>query len=73
MQTILAAITNLSYPTPPVVAKPKTEMQQILLTAKTGSNSTSLSGDPGGGSDNQNTNTNNNCNGRCKVSVKRNL
>jgi len=39
MQTILAAITNLSCPTPPVVAKPKTEMQQIfaLLTAKAGS------------------------------------
>ena len=74
MQTILAAITNLSNPTPSVVTKPKIEMQQILalLTAKASSENT------GGGGGcrcrcNNNNNPNNSHNNCRKVSTKSNL
>ena len=74
MQTILAAITNLSRPTPPVITKPKTEIQQILalLTARAGSEN---AGGGGGGNRNRNNRNNNNgnSNGRCKVSIILNL
>ena len=74
MQIILAAITNLSNPTPPVVTKPKTKMRQILalLIAKVCSKNGRSGG--GGGCDGlRNNNLNNNCNGCCKVSTKPNL
>ena len=78
MQTILNTITNLSNPAP-VVAKPKTEMQQILtlLTAQAGGSKNA--GPGGGGSNNRNNrnnnhNTNNNNhNGGRRVSVKPNI
>ena len=78
MKTILAAVTNLSCTTPPVVAKPKTEMQQILtlLTAQAGSEN---AGPGGGGGNNRrrnnngNNNNNNNRNGGHRVSVKPNI
>ena len=73
MQTFLAAITNLSHPTPLVVANSKTKMQQILalLTAKGG---LEITGTSGGGNQNNNNNNNNNNNHNCKqkISVKPN-
>ena len=60
MQIILNAITNLSRPVP-VVAKPMTEMQQILalLTAQAGGSKNS---GPGGGGRNSQRRINNNNN-----------
>ena len=70
MQTILAAITNVSCPAPPVIAKPKTEMQNILAPFNSksrfgkcwgwcgGGSGGSGSGDDDGGG-NQNNNNNN--------------
>mmetsp|Transcript_13242 Transcript_13242/g.14192 ORF Transcript_13242/g.14192 Transcript_13242/m.14192 type:complete len:84 (-) Transcript_13242:310-561(-) len=51
IETILAAITNLQRPVPPV-AKTKTEMQQTLalLTAKAGLENAGAGGGGGGGS-----------------------
>ena len=72
MQTILKTITNLSN-LAPVVAKSKTEMQQILtlLTSQAGGSENAAPG--GGRRNNQRRNNNNAPNCRHRVSVKPNI